>query len=441
MKLCDYVLQFAPNFDHVALDKRTVFSFLYEKRAYDENKLNNLISDLLHLLYDFLAYSRFEKQKAIRKLALIEELLEREAFKHVEKNANRLKQLQERTPYRSYGYYENAFRLYEQLDYYELSRAGKAFNENLQLESNHLDLYFICNKFRLACEMESRNRIVKGKYDCHLLQELESYYLQHPELIHIPAIQVYHKTLQLLRESSNPTHFSDLKALLVQHGTIFPGNELHNLYNYALNYCIQRINSGDSHFYQEILDIYKVMLKGELIFVNGYLRQWSYKNIITAGIRLQAFDWTEWFIHQYKTRLLPEEQFNAVAYNLAAFYYAKGDLRSALLQLQDVEFTSATYHLGAKIIQLKSYFELGEENAFYALLEAFKKYLHRNKEISDFQKKANRNFLKLAKLLFQIKSGSDWQSQKTIAKKKRDLEIQMNSLEPIANLNWLKKNL
>ena len=438
IQLCDYVLEFAPGFDAEGLEKEDIFQVLYGAIPYDENKLNNLISDLLQLLYDFLAYTRFERKEVERKQLLLEELLEREAFKHVEKNANRIKRLLEKSSYKSYSYFERAFHLHEQLDYYELSRVGKQFNENLQLESNHLDLYFLCNKLRLACEMTSRNRIVKGQYDCQLLEELLTYYEAHPELSKHKAILIYYTTLQMLSQTEDIQHFSKLKTLLEQYSEVFPMNELHNLYNYALNYCIQKINSGATEFYREILDIYKVMLDKEIIFVNGYLRQWSFKNIITTSIRLRDFEWTEWFIHHYKSKLLPEEQFNAIAYNLAALYYAKGELRNALLQLQDVEFTSTSYHLGAKIIQLKSYFELKEEEAFYALIEAFKKYLNRNRQISDFQKKANHNFLKIAKPLFQIRFGSDWISQRMLAQKKQQLKERLQTMTPIANLNWLK---
>ena len=183
------------------------------------------------------------------------------------------------------------------------------------------------------------------------------------------------------------------------------------------------------------------MLEKEIIFVNGFLRPWSYKNIITTAIRLKEYDWTEWFIHNYKEKLLPEERENAVAYNLAAFYYAKSDLKSALMQLQDVEFNHASYHIGAKIIQLKSYFELNEEEPFYALVEAFKKYLHRNRDITEFQKKANQNFLKLTKQLFKLKTGKKLWSIKDYNKRLELFSQKMESTDPLANSNWLKGQL
>ena len=245
----------------------------------------------------------------------------------------------------------------------------------------------------------------------------------------------------MLENREKIAHFHQLKLALKQHKKLLPLEELRTLYNYAINYCIQKINSGDNSFYQETLELYQTMLDDEIIFVNGYLTQWSYKNIITTGIRLHAYDWTAQFIHQYKSRLLPEERDNAFSYNLASLYYAQQDYTNALLQLQDVEFTDPSYHLGAKIIQLKSYYELDETEAFFALIEAFKKYLLRNRQISDYRKKANLNFLKLAKLIFKLKTNQSYLTKKQIREKHAQIQEKMITWEPIANKTWLEEQM
>ncbi|MCB0589081.1 MAG: hypothetical protein KDD06_27580, partial [Phaeodactylibacter sp.] len=68
----------------------------------------------------------------------------------------------------------------------------------------------------------------------------------------------------------------------------------------------------------------------------------------------------------------------------------------ALQSLQGVEFSDAFYHMAAKIIQLKSYYELEETEPFFSLLEASRKYIRRNRQLSDYQKQSNSGFLKIA---------------------------------------------
>ena len=435
--LCSHVLSFAPNYDHPQLDRAKVFALLFPKEAYQEGRLNNLISGLLHLLYDFMAQQQFGKEKALQKELLLRELFARDAYFFVERVGKRFRQLQDQATEKSYDYHLREYALQEQLDRLELSLNRRKFNMHLQTQNDHLDLFYFINKLRLACDMSSRNTVIKATYQCHFMEEIRAYLDGRPEIMAMPVVQVYCKTLQMLNAREEETNYQELKSMLHAHGHAFSTEELRTLYNYVLNYCIQKINSGESHYYREILDNYQTMLEKEIIFVNGYLTEWSYKNIITTGIRLREFDWTEQFIHEYRPRLLLSQQENAFRYNLAAFYYARSEYQQALLQLQDVEFIDPSYFLGAKIIQLKSFFELDETEAFLALVEAFKKYLHRNSQISDYRKKANGNFLKLAKSVYQFKTEKSRLRRYQAEQKEKMIRSRLESWDPIANKDWL----
>ena len=441
LELADYLLALAPEYPADKLEKGVVGQGIFGTSTYNENQFNNLISDLLQLLYGFLAYKQYEQNLQLEKYLLIRELFAKDNYLHIERATRRYKQLQQKNNHKSYDFFLQDTHLHEALDQLELSKNQRRFNPHLQQQSDQLDRYYFINKLRLACDMSSRNTVIQATYECQFLPEILAFCTEKDALKGVPALQVYLQTLKMLENRENEAYFYELKLALKQHEALFPLDELRTLYNYAINYCIQKINSGNNTFYQEILELYQTMLDGEIIFVNGYLTQWSYKNIITTGIRLHAFDWTKHFIHHYKIRLLPEEQDNAFSYNLAALYYAKGDYTNALLQLQDVEFTDPSYHLGAKIIQLKSYYELNEEEALYALIEAFKKYLLRNRQISDYRKKANLNFLKLAKLIFKLKRNQSYLTQKQSREKYVQIQEKMANWEPIANKTWLVEQM
>ena len=158
---------------------------------------------------------------------------------------------------------------------------------------------------------------------------------------------------------------------------------------------------------------------------------------MTAGLRLKDFQWTEQFIHQYKDRLRPEIRENAALYNLASFYYERKDYKRALQQLYNVELTDSSYHVGAKIIQVKSYYELNEYEAFLSLFEAFKKYIQRNKELSDYQKNTNIAFLKFSKKIFQLKNSKSLISKAAWRKKYNTVNEQLATPQPLANKEWL----
>lgn len=433
-KLGEIVLEKAPEFESDDLEKRKVFEILFLGKEYNELQINNVISDLLQLLYDFLAYQQFEEKPLLKKKYLLKELLQKDAPQHFERSTRRYQQLEGKTLERSFEYYFEKKDFYSQLDQYVQTKVRRQFDKNLQLENDSLDLGYFIQKLHLACNMVSRNIVINANYQPHFLEEILDFYKKNQHLKNEPALQVYFKTLEMLQGGGEEQFYFELKNLLKEHYLIFPKEELFTLYNYALNFCIKKINSGKDNFYQEILELYKVLLQQKIIFLDGYLSQWTYKNIVTTGIRLKEFDWTKQFIYDYQETLVPKERANAIAYNLATLFHAQGDFRNTLFQLQDVEFTDTNYHLGAKILQLKSYYELDEGEAFFALIEAFKKYILRSRDLSDYRKKANANFLKLAKKIFQIKG----RSGKIFSQKKTKIEETLKTLEPLANKSWLE---
>ncbi len=427
-------LENGTDFDSEILEKRQVFGNIYMHQQYNELQINNVISDLLQLLYGFLAQKHFAQQPLLQKKYALKELFQKDAPQHFEKTIRRYRQLEAKKEERSFNYFLEKKDFYSQLDQFVQTKIKRQFDENLQLESDSLDLSYFINKLHIACNMISRNIVINANYKCEFLDEILIFCKKNNHLENHPALQVYFKTIQMLEGEGEESFYFDLKKSLVEHYRIFPKEELFTLYTYALNFCIKKINSGQDAFYQEILELYKVLLERKIIFLDGHLSQWTYKNIVTTAIRLKEFEWTKKFIYEYQNTLVANERNNALAYNLATLYHAQGDFQNTLFQLQDVEFTDTNYHLGAKILQLKSYYELNEGEAFFALIEAFKKYILRSKDLSDYRKKANANFIKLAKKIFQIKG----RSGKTADKKRKKVKEDLKTLEPIANKTWLE---
>jgi len=360
-QLGDYILEFAPDFKSSQLKKQLVFPSIFGDSVYNELQINNIISDLLQLLYDFMAQLQLQERPPLQKYLLLEELLNRDTPIHIDRNAKRFKNILSKSKIRNYEYFHHEYLLYEKLDQSVISHAKRSFDENLQLQSDNLDLYFFSNKLRMACDMTSRNIVIQAGYQCDFLEDILKYYENnHRDFQAYPALSIYYTVLKIINNSEDETSYQHLKTDLLQYQDSFPKLELWNLYKYAINFCIKKINSGKSIYYQELLDLYKILLENKIIFPNGYLSQWTFKNIITVSSHLEAFEWTETFIEQYERFLIPEERFNAITYNRATLFNAQKNYTGALQTLHNVEFTDSSYHLGAKIIQLKCYYELKE---------------------------------------------------------------------------------
>lgn len=439
--LCSYLVKQFGNWEHPRnLLKEKVFKEVYPQKKFDAAQVNRLASQLLQLLHDFLVSEQLHNpQKALEhKLLLLAELRKRKSDKDYHSALQQYyrteEELQQETP-ESYYY---LYRLHKELDALFIDKGGRQFDENLQLKNNYFDIFFVVEKLRMACDMTNRNIIVRSNYEVSMLDYLWGY-AEHPEIAKIPSVRIY-KAIYLMRNSENPEdeqRYRELKRLLEEHLAIFHKGELMDIYSYILNHCAKKINDGQTHYYKEVLAAYQFLVNNQIIFVDGYLPAWDYKNIVTAALRVQDYNWAQTFIENYQKYLSPDTRDNVYCYNLAAYHYAVKDYGKALQALHNVDFTDASYYIGAKTIQLKSYYELNEAEALESLIEAFSTYLRRNKEISEYWKESNLNTLKLTRRINKLRVQQDYMRDKRFQELLERLTKEVNEKSPLANKDWL----
>jgi len=437
--LADYLLAHAPHFDSEALDKRRVFAHLFGADVpYNEFKINNYISDLYELLLGFLAYTVLEEEPLEQHLAAAQALLDRNLDAQASGVLAKCRLLLDRRTDQTARRQFLELRWWEATELLESRRARRAATEHLYRQAKAVDIGFILEKLRLGAAMLSRLGLAVLQADerPRWLPAIRQWCAEEPMLAQLPAIQVYRAALDLL-EAPSPDTFAALNAALDTHHAVFGKEELAALYQYALNYCIRCINEGQSGAYPQALTLYQALLRRDVLLRRGQMSQWTYKNITTTGLRSRAFDWTERFLRDYHERLPPAERDNAFAYNLAALFFEKKELAATLQTLQNVEFTDFTYHLGAKILQLKSYCLLGETEALYALLDAAKQLLRRNRSLSAFGKTANLNFLRLLRQIHAWKERKTRVSAEKWNRQRLALMEKVRQTQPLANKEWL----
>lgn len=439
LALYDCIMEYAPDFDHNNLSKATVCKTLQASNAkFDDKHFYNVTSYLLELLCNFLAYIEQENKPFQQKIATIQALRKRNLAIQIPAVLKQHQKLQQRYLYQDSQLYFEQYLYFDELDALFLEKSSRDSDENLQLKSDALDLFYLSTKLQMACDMASRNIVIQADYDAHLIEELLLHLENNmPRYLECPSIVVYYKVLKMLTEEQEENYFI-LKDCLETEVPNFSREEAKLLYDYAENYCIRKINSGQSKYYQEFLDLYKAQLKTGTLLKDGFLGERDYKNIVTVGLRLKDYEWTESFIRSNKNKLKKEVRENAFIYNLAAYYYATSQYTQALRSLHSVEFTDVTYHLGAKDIQLKSYYELGESEAFSALINAFRIYVKRNNQLSEYRKEVYLNYLKIAKKVESLKEKRDFVAKSVFKKERAALAKEIADTKALANSDWIQ---
>ena len=422
------------------LDKHKVFKHLYKDRPFDANALHGITAKLLVLLHDFLVIlHRTTQQNNQHYIEILAQLRKRKQFKDYEAVLRKIERHTEHNYTDVEDWYWEKFHYHDELDVRFVNQGGRFNDENLQLKNDFLDRFFIIKKLKIACEMINRNRIIGTDYEYRLVEELLAY-IEDPNSPYAqePIILIYVALLYMVLDQDSDEQFKQAKTLLRVHKEAFSQIELKNIYDYLDNHCIKQYNAtSDEHYLHELLDIYKYLVEHQINFVDGYLLDGDYKNIGTIAISAQDYQWAAKFIEEYRTYLLPQHQTSVYALLKGYLAHAQKEYRQALLALHDVHFTNYTYHLGAKIIQVKIYYETEEGEAFYSLTDTFRSYIKRNEQIPKRFKIAYDNFIALVRHAYRILENQAYWKDEKVIREYQKLQERLATTSVVASRSWL----
>lgn len=414
-------------------DKSATHQLIFGVKETDEFQINNLLSDLYKLLEKYLAWKQFEKHQDRKDVLVIENLMQTAITENAGKIIKRKTQQEESTDAVS------NFKLYQLADqyYFQLSRKGN--NTHLIKSQEALDIYYLSNQLKIWCELMNRSNILALQYDNikfeRFIQFLEN---NLSDYAHYPTVSIYYPILLWLKNPDSDGWYEGFREKLFLHIKEFPESEAKDIVAYIQNYCVKRINQGRNEFLQEWFEIAQFMLPLDLLNDNKYISEWTYKNIITVGVRLHAFEWTENFIHGYYSKLAPEQRDNAYQYNLAVYYYEKQDFDKAMQLLNRVHFTDPNYYLDAKSILLKIFYDHQEFEALLSLKDTVKIYLLRDKQLSKSQRALYKNLFNNTIKLYKLRINKGIVNAEKWGKLFTALRQEVDSTTILANKQWLQ---
>jgi hypothetical protein len=357
--------------------------------------------------------------------------LERQLPKHLEASIRTAERLQQQVLYKNETYYHHQYHINLLKTKYLTIRHERKTEPNFQELLDSLDAYFIISKLRFASGVYNYNNLFKHEYNIKLIDELLAH-IAKVDYSHMPTIQLYYYTLLTLMDGGDKTHFTMLKQLLIQSSDALPVNEMRSLHALARNYCIKRLNNGDNAYAAEVFDLYKLALSTELLFDNGILSQWTYKNIVAAGLKNKEYQWTEEFIYKYKSYLPPRYQEGFFAFNLARLLFEKKQYTDIISVLGQADFDDLHTTLSVKSILLKTYYELDEIEVLFSLLDSFRIYLIRKKGLS-YHKDNYLNIIKFTRRLLNLNKHNTQAVEK--------LKMQIKSTRILTEKPWLLSKL
>ncbi|MEM9921133.1 MAG: hypothetical protein AAF990_23730 [Bacteroidota bacterium] len=359
--------------------REKLFAAIYPGETFQIQQLRYVMSFLMNLIRKYFQQAEFESQPILQQQQLCQALRRRGEGSLFQKEITNWQKLQEAHPLRNtHHHYYNYQRFYE-LYQFESQRSRKG-DTYLQERFEELTTFYLSNTLLHGCATLTQQNILKKDFHLKLLPQVLAQ-VEQEDYSEIPAIAIYYHAYQALKDPDNDFYFNNLKHLIHQHWQQFSENEALDIFLIAVNYCIQRLNKGDTQYVREAFELYRSGVENGTFLQNGILSDHTYKNIIRLGISLKEFDWIAQFQESYKDRLDPLTGENAYKYNLAYYHFQRSEYDLAIPLLQQVEFKDAFSNFDTRRMLLRIYYEQGEYDALESLLDSFYTYIQRQKNI------------------------------------------------------------
>lgn len=428
----NYIKKYAPEFDSKNIDKDKLLVKGIPGLSLTEKKIGYMMSDIVEHCENYIRYNNHFEEDIEGYVHLLSTYNKWGTDKLFEQTLREARNTLTKNPFRNASYFFKEYLLQSEVNLFFDRQKKRAYDASLQEAANFLDLFYISTKLKYSCELINRQKLVVTDYKLRLLKEISDH-LAETSYTEYPSITIYYQILMTFIDTDTDVHFEELKKLLDEHTGKFPASEARDMYAYAQNYAIRKINAGEKRFLREYFDLSKAALEKELLLVDGDLSPWAYKNLVITALRVGEFDWAEQFIRDYKSSINEKFRSNAYNYNQGALLFFKGQYGEALRLINQVEYTDIFYALDTRTMQIKIYYQLDEWDPMQSAIEAFKVYLRRNKTLSENVKVLYNNFLKYTDKLSRL--------TKRDKPKLLELKQRIEESKQVADLGWLQQKV
>ncbi len=409
-----------------------LYELLFDEKPIDASKMHHTSNYLLRTIEDYFAWDEWWRDTPARQRYLLQSYRKRGLDRYFREKLEKLREVTQQQALRHADHHRFLYHLALE-DYQHTMQLGRSTAEQLQPLSDLHDLAFVAEKLKNACGIVSRQRVLRMELDMGMLPQVLDYVRSRPHLLDHPSVAIYFYGYLALSDPGNDDHFFALKKQLPMAANQFPLEELRDVYLLAINFCIHRINLREETYLREVFELYKNGLESEVFLDNGQISRFTYTNIALAGLRLKEFDWVYVFLNGYREKLPELQRQGAFSFNLARYFCERGDYDQAMPLLLAMDFDDVLHNLTAKAMLVKMYYETDESTALDSLLASLRAYLRRKRQVSEQQRTAYHNFIKLVRRLQVIPK----RDKTALAQLKTD--IQETAL--VAEKDWLLRML
>ena len=418
----------------LTFDKLSAWRAVYPESPFDDAQLRRLSSELTHFALRFKALESWANDP-LNELIYMQEIADQyELPKHLNSIERQIDRFFTETTEVSAAHYLRQFKV-QWNGFQRASKKGAstaAYLDRLSAADQYLEIFYIIQKMKLYAgwlilsNIRSTERIIRLMPDFLALVDASAH-------MEVPLIKVYRKIIHCLSFPDEETLFESLCIDLEMYARQLTKEDLRECYQIAQNYCAFKVNKGKTHYYPIYFQLIKHTIDLDILLENNQLSEGVFKNIITISLRVGEFVWAEDFIDRYHVFLPSDIRENARTFNLANLYSHQRQFGRVIELLRSVEYNDLSYALSSKLILVRTYYDTQEWMALDSLIDSFRVFLRRNKELSKSFKTEYTNFLLFTKKLSAIHPGNTADLLKT--------RHQITACNAVVSKKWLLEKL
>lgn len=436
------IIPFHPEFSSDKLDEKNVFKNLFPGEAFEEKKLNNLVTDLTRAAKDFIIHQTIEEDETESLVFLLKGYYKRNLLKD---NFSVLKSAESRlVP--GFSNTNDYFSKIRQLNFLKTSYYADEndFENLMDCENKYFEAsatQFIIDYTQFLSSRASSfnthgrkigNNFTESVLKCFDIDKLIKL-TEKEKFPNSSLITLHYYWLKTNEHPEDTDHYFDLKKFFYKILPEKEREEKHFIFSHLINYCVSKVQKRNVSFLKEGLQVYKSMLENNAYSFseNEYMQVLSFRNIIYFCAMSGENEWIKTFIEKYNFALNPEYREDMINFAMANYYFNKKDFENALANISKRflhEFF--LFKTDVKNLMLQICYELGNIEQAYSLVDSYKHFLTNTKEISENHKHRYENFLKQYFELLKIKSGQSKEKPAYVRSK-----IEKETL--IVNKEWL----
>lgn len=418
--------KYHPDFSSEKLERKKVFGRLYPGKPYSDETIRRLSSDLKKILDDYIYYKAGEHSAAEARFLKAMEYVKRGLVKEAEKELSNIFKILNHSELMSNEYIKN------RLDYEDrIIQLRLRENRQSEVSSNFMNeveylIYFFTLRLSYYLHNIRVNKVIFNMRESKFINdfiasinfsEIDKLMAANKRSDNVnKAMRVYVLFILNNLYVENEDYYNELKEYLPEAINYFQEFEKYNVYQMAESICWQKMEIIDREKYRrELFDINRMRLNAGVFLPDGkYMRLLLYRQILMTALQLKEILWAEEFVNKYSAYLPEQIRSNLTQFANAHLLFEKKQFEASLEILNKIDFDIFTLKFDIRNLQLRIYLELNYTEEALSLIDSYKHFISKNKNVSEYYKKITENFLKFCKNVIDLGTGKSRKTAESI---------------------------